>query len=33
VPAPPRVGEHTGEILAWLGYSDEEIEELAPPPA
>jgi crotonobetainyl-CoA:carnitine CoA-transferase CaiB-like acyl-CoA transferase len=31
VPAPPRVGEHTGEILAWLGYSDEEIEELAPP--
>ena len=33
VPAPPGLGEHTREILAWLGCSDEEIGELAPPPA
>jgi CoA:oxalate CoA-transferase len=23
--APPRLGEHSGEILRWLGYSDEQI--------
>ena len=25
---PPRVGEHTREIMAWLGYSDEAIDAL-----
>jgi crotonobetainyl-CoA:carnitine CoA-transferase CaiB-like acyl-CoA transferase len=33
VPAPPRAGQHTGEVLRWLGYSDEEITELSTPPA
>ena len=26
--APPRLGEHTGEVLAGLGYSDAEIEKI-----
>jgi crotonobetainyl-CoA:carnitine CoA-transferase CaiB-like acyl-CoA transferase len=32
-PAPPRAGEHTREILSWLGYSDDEISQLVTPPA
>jgi len=32
-PAPPRVGEHTTEILVWLGYSEAEIGKLTAPPA
>lgn len=32
-PAPPRAGEHNREILCWLGYTDDEIEQLGRPPA
>jgi crotonobetainyl-CoA:carnitine CoA-transferase CaiB-like acyl-CoA transferase len=32
-PAPPRAGEHSREILCWLGYTDDEIERLGRPPA
>ena len=32
-PAPPRAGEHSREILSWLGYADDEIDRLAAPPA
>lgn len=30
-PGPPRVGEHNEAILGWLGYTDDEIEQLTPP--
>jgi crotonobetainyl-CoA:carnitine CoA-transferase CaiB-like acyl-CoA transferase len=30
-PGPPRVGEHNDAILGWLGYTDDEIEQLTPP--
>jgi crotonobetainyl-CoA:carnitine CoA-transferase CaiB-like acyl-CoA transferase len=33
VPPPPRAGEHSREILRWLGYSDEEASALGSPSA
>ena len=32
VPAPPRSGEHNREILGWLGYTEDEIDQLSTPP-
>ena len=32
-PPPPRAGEHSREILGWLGYTDAEIDQLGRPPA
>jgi crotonobetainyl-CoA:carnitine CoA-transferase CaiB-like acyl-CoA transferase len=32
-PAPPQAGEHSREILSWLGYTDGEIDRLRTPPA
>lgn len=31
-PAPPRSGQHSREILSWLGYPDDEIDQLSTPP-
>ena len=33
VPGPPRAGQHTREVLAELGYDDEQIDLLAAPPS